>query len=184
MILKESEIGDKDIIEPILGKPYKEPEKLLTATGSSYFFVEEITDLNGNPLSLKRDKMKGIFQRYEKGLLLFLNGSNYQNAILIDYDSIKKLILIKGKESVSVWKSPILAFLVQRGFTFKHTRKFIPGLGFRLKETELFVLTNKYRIRMTTNGFSYSSQLKYFSKLKLGSKFESVDSEKKPEITF
>ncbi|MBO6524435.1 MAG: hypothetical protein JJ971_11450 [Balneolaceae bacterium] len=178
MILKESEIGDPDIIKPILGNPFKEPGKLLTATGSSYFFVKEITDTKGNPLPLKRENMKGIFQRYEKGLMLFLNGSNYQNAILIDFDSIKKITLIKGKESVSAWKSPILAFLVQRGFKFKYTKKFIPGLGLRMKETELFILTNNYRIRMATNGFSYSSQLKYFSKLKLGNKFEPVNSDK------
>ena len=79
MILKESEIGDTDLIYPILGKPYKEPGKIFTATGSSMYFVKQSLDTDGNPLPLKRDEMKGIFQRYEKGLQLFLNKSNYQN---------------------------------------------------------------------------------------------------------
>jgi len=46
MILKESEI-DSDTIESVLGKPYKEPGKWFTVTGSSYYFIKELTTIDG-----------------------------------------------------------------------------------------------------------------------------------------
>jgi len=171
MLLKESELDNKDIIFPILGKPYKEPGKLLTVTGSTIYFVKECTDLDGNPLPLKRDEMKAIFQRYEKGLMLFFTKSNYQNAILLDFESIENIELKKGTETVSAWSSPILTILMKMGFTMKSLRFFFFGLGFRVEETELVVRTKDYKIRMETNGFSFNSQVNYFNNLDLGDKF-------------
>lgn len=182
MILKESELDDVDIIHPILGKPYKEPGKLLTATGSTIYSVKECTDLLGNPLPLKRDEMKAIFQRYEKGLMLFFTKSNYQNAILLDYDSIKSIELEKGKETISVWFSPLLALLTKLGFSLKNARYFFFGMGFKVEETVLVVTSSDYKIRMETNGFSFNSQAKYFNKLRLGTKFKLVIPDKKPEV--
>lgn len=170
MLLKESELDDQDIIQPILGKPYKEPGKFLTVTGSTIYFVRECADLKGNPIPLKRAEMKAIFQRYEKGLMLFFTKSNYQNAILLDYESIESIQLKKGKETVSAWSSPILTILVKMGFTIKSLRYFFFGLGFRVEETELTVRTKDYYIRMETNGFSFNSQVNYFNNLDLGEK--------------
>ena len=47
MILKESEI-DKETIHDILGKPFKDPNKWFTVTGSCYYFIKELTDHDGN----------------------------------------------------------------------------------------------------------------------------------------
>lgn len=91
MILKESEI-DQDNIESILGKPYKEPGKWLTVTGSSYYFIKELKNTHGEEVLIWEDS-KGIFQRYEKGLALLVNRSNYQRAILITEESILGLNL-------------------------------------------------------------------------------------------
>lgn len=96
MILKESEI-DQDNIEPILGKPYKEPGKWLTVTGSSYYFIKELKNTHGEEVLIWEDS-KGIFQRYEKGLALLINRSNYQRAILITEESILGLNLRIEKE--------------------------------------------------------------------------------------
>lgn len=95
MILKESEI-DQDNIQSILGKPYKEPGKWLTVTGSSYYFIKELKDIEGNDV-LIWDDSKGIFQRHEKGLALYVNRSNYQRVILLELHSIKTINLYVEK---------------------------------------------------------------------------------------
>ena len=171
MILKESELDDSDIIRPIIGKPYKEPGKLLTATGSTIYFVKELTDLEGNPLPLKKEEMKAIFQRYEKGMILYLTKSNYQNAILISEKSVKKITLFKNIE--------------ERAFTNKLLLKCLliisdlPILGsiaklfiYKARETILRIETDFFKAKMITSFSSFDSQFKYFSLLGYGNKIE------------
>jgi hypothetical protein len=106
MILKESEI-DQDNIIPFLGKPYKELGKLFTVTGSSYYFIKSLTTLDGEEVLIWEDS-KGIFQRYEHGLALLVNRSNYQRAILIKTESIRS-IQLKVARSKSA-KETVLLF--------------------------------------------------------------------------
>ncbi len=161
MILKESELDDDDIIYPILGKPYKEPGKLLTATGSSMFFVREATDLECNPLPLKREEMKGIFQRYEKGLMLHLNKSNYQNAILISYDSVKRIKLSKRIEK---WEA---------GDSF--TQKIMALLfKYKVRESVLGLETDSIKAELYTSLSSFDSINNYFSSLDSADRFQVV----------
>ncbi|RNC85334.1 MAG: hypothetical protein ED557_00740 [Balneola sp.] len=174
MILKESELDDEDIIYHILGKPYKDPGKLLTATGSSMFFIREATDLEGTPLPLKREDMKGIFQRYENGLFFYLNKSNYRNGVLITYDSIKEIRLSKNieerKSDASIFLRMI--FVVSS----------IPILGSPFKvfryinrESELIIETDFMKTRLTTSLSSFESIRKYFSSLDSADRFEVVE---------
>ena len=76
MILKESEI-DKETIHDILGKPFKDPKKWFTVTGSCYYFIKELSDNDGNDILIWEDS-KGIFQHHKRGLALYVNRSNYQ----------------------------------------------------------------------------------------------------------
>ncbi|MBO6793332.1 MAG: hypothetical protein JJ895_05445 [Balneolaceae bacterium] len=89
MILKESEIEQDNII-PVLGNPYKEPGKWLTVTGSSYYFIKELTTSDGEEVLIWEDS-KGIFQRYDDGLALLVNRSNYQRAVLMRSDSFRSI---------------------------------------------------------------------------------------------
>lgn len=164
MLLKESELDDQDIIYTILGKPYKEPGKLLTVTGSAMYFVKECTDLEGNPLPLKRDRMKAIFQRYEKGLMLLFNGSNYRNGILISEKSIQKITLTKLIEERDIWNHFFLKSLA--------IISDVPVLGwitflfrYKTRETVLSIRTDFFETRMITSFSSFDSQRKYFVNL-------------------
>lgn len=174
MILKESELDDEDIIYPILGKPYKEPGKLLTATGSSMFFVREATDPEGNPLPLKREEMKGIFQKYEKGLMLYLNKSNYQNAILISYDSVKRISLIQYLEERKVPSELFLKifFAIPNNpisrFMYRMYR-------YKTRETLLEIETNYFKAKLATSYSSFSTSEKYFSSLDCADRFQVVE---------
>ncbi len=171
MILKESELDDQDIIRPILGKPYKELGKLLTVTGSTIYFVKEITDLDGNPLPLKRDDMKAIFQRYEKGLMLFLTKSNYQNGLLIANQKLLKIILSKHVEERELWNNffmkslAIISDLPVLGLIVKLFR-------YKVRETVLIIETDFFKAKMITSFSSFDSQVKYFDKLDLKNKLE------------
>lgn len=173
MILKESEIGDKDIIEPVLGKPFKEPGKLLTATGSSYFFIKEISDLEGNPLPLKRENMKGIFQRYEKGFLLLLNGSNYQNAILIPEEKLTSITLSKiieerqyansliFKAILHISRIPIISYLMM-------------AVRYKARETQVSFKTDLIKAKMYTSFSSFDNLVRYFSHLNSSGKLKVI----------
>lgn len=171
MLLKESELDDLDIIRPILGSPYKESGKLLTVTGSTIYFTKECTDLEGNPLSLKRKEMKAIFQRYEKGLMLFFTKSNYQNAILISKKDIKSIKLYKN-----IVKRPLLNNMVLKVLLLLST---IPILRFfallfiyKTRETVLEIETHFFRAKMITSYSSFNSQVKYFSNLELADRLQ------------
>lgn len=106
MILKESEI-DQDTINEVLGKPFKEPGKWLTVTGSSYYFIKDLKDSQGEDV-LKWEDSKGIFQHHDNGLALYINRSNYQRVILMHNDSLKSFDLFIDKENNS--KELVLKF--------------------------------------------------------------------------
>ncbi len=150
MLLKESELYDQDIIYPVLGKPYKEPGKLLTVTGSSMYFLKECTDLKGHPLPLKRDRMKAIFQRYDKGLFMLLNGSNYQNGILIPFNSIIHITL-NQKIQRNEGSTSLIPRLISN-FT-------------KTKELILIIETDYFKAKMSTSFSSYNSDVQYFLNL-------------------
>jgi hypothetical protein len=99
MILKESEI-DKETIHDILGKPFKDPKKWFTVTGSCYYFIKELTDHDGNEILIWEDS-KGIFQHHEQGLALYVNRSNYQRVVLIRFGTIETLVLNLIKTDIS-----------------------------------------------------------------------------------
>lgn len=99
MILKESEI-DKETINDILGKPFKDPKKWFTVTGSCYYFIKELTDHDDNEI-LRWEDSKGIFQHHEQGLALYVNRSNYQRVVLIHFSTIETLVLNLSKSDIS-----------------------------------------------------------------------------------
>jgi hypothetical protein len=133
MILKESEI-DQDTINEVLGKPYKEPGKWFTVNGSSYYFIKELKNSKDEEV-LKWEDSKGIFQRHEKGLALYVNRSNYQRVVLISFDSFKTFKLDLRKSEFS--QETVLEFETElyRGcfttnfFAYSSQAKFFSKMG-------------------------------------------------------
>ena len=166
MILKESELDDVDIIHPILGKPYKEPGKLLTVTGSTIYFLKSFTDLEGNPIQLKRDEMKAIFQRYEKGLFLYLTKSNYQNGVLISTDSLNKITLYKHVEERPI-PYPFLVSILSSLSSTPFLRFLVKAFKYKVNEMVLELETDSIKAKMISSYSSFESQVKYFQKLRM-----------------
>ena len=133
MILKESEI-DQDSINEVLGKPYKEPGKWFTVKGSSYYFIKELKN-NKDEEVLKWEDSKGIFQRHERGLALYVNRSNYQRVILISFDSFKSFNLELRKlefsqETVLEFETELYRGLFTTNFSaYSSQAKFFSKIG-------------------------------------------------------
>ena len=158
MILKESEI-DQDTINEVLGKPYKEPGKWLTVTGSSYYFIKDLKNNLGEDV-LKWDDSKGIFQYHDKGLALYINRSNYQRVVLLPFNEIEVVHLKVVEEKSTDQLLKIVSMMLSA-----------IGLGsianFDKKETVLEFKSLNYSGRFITSYSSYKSQMKYFSKMGL-----------------
>ncbi len=136
MILKESEI-DQDTIISYLGKPYKEPGKWFTVKGSTYFFIKELRTVNGEEVLIWEDS-KGIFQRYENGLALYVNRSNYQRVVLMKTDSFTSFSLTINNEGGN--KEMVLSFstdtyigrFIGNFSSYKSQVKYFTKMGFNL----------------------------------------------------
>lgn len=164
MILKESDLDDFDIIRPILGKPYKEAGKLFTITGSTIYFLKSFTDLDDHPIQLKREEMKAIFQRYEKGLFLYLTKSNYQNGVLIPSESLKKITLYKNVEKRPI-PYPFLITILNTFSTIPILKFLVKAYTFKVNEMVLELETESIKAKMICSYSSFESQVKYFNKL-------------------
>ncbi|MCG8372164.1 MAG: hypothetical protein MI700_01450 [Balneolales bacterium] len=173
MILKESEI-DKDNIEPVLGNPYREPGKLLTVTGSSFYFIKKLTTKTGENVLMWEDS-KGIFQRYENGLALFVNRSNYQRVYLIPFSSIKKITLtIIEQHNSGTFLTGLASIFSLIGFK----NLFV----YAKRDTALEFETNDYKGYLITNFSSFKSQKKYFKNLGLGTTLQVIEPLSQPEL--
>lgn len=169
MILKESEI-DQDAITAELGKPYKVPGKLFTATGSSYYFVRQFADLSGKSILLWDDS-KAIFQRFEKGLAVYVNRSNYQRVVLLPFHSIRSVQL----EQLIEYRDDSISTSIASKIASKlgGLLKSLVGIPANIKsrETILKFKTDYYIGQFSTSYSSFKSEVKYFSKLGLGDRF-------------
>lgn len=171
MILKESQI-DPDTIRKVVGEPYKENGRLLTATGSSFFFVRKLANHDDESI-LRWEDSKAIFQRHTNGLALYVNRSNYQRVILIKSESIREIRLIRYLRE----HQPAGTFLP---FISGSIKKITLGLiriptTISHKETVLEIATDEYNGSFYTSYSSFNEQRQYFSKLGLGERFITVD---------
>ena len=173
MILKESEI-DKDNIEPVLGKPYREPGQLLTVTGSSFYFIKKLTTETDKNVLMWEDS-KGIFQHYENGLALFVNRSNYQRVYLIPFSSIKRITLqvIEQRNSSQFLKALASVFSF---IGFKNL------FLYAKRDTALEFETSEYKGYLITSFSSFESQKKYFKNLALGTTLQVIEPLTNPEL--
>ena len=163
MLLKERDI-DPDIISPILGKPYKQLGRLLTVTGSGSFFLKKLLDSNSSPLDIPED-MKGIIQRYEKGLLVLLNRSNIQKAVLLPFHTIKKITIEKGKEFIRPNHKYAFQMVTKANQSLGLPVKWIAALFglYKIEDSRLIIQTSEYYLSMVIPRSSVSSFSNYFN---------------------
>lgn len=163
MLLKERDI-DPDIISPILGKPYKHPGRLLTVTGSGSFFLKELLDSDSSPLDIP-DGMKGIIQRYEKGLLVLLNRSNVQKAVLLPFHTIEKITVEKGKEFIKPNRKQAFQLVSKANKSIGLPVKWMAALLglYKIEDSRLIIRTSDYYFSMVIPRSSVSAFSDYFN---------------------
>ncbi|MEQ9169363.1 MAG: hypothetical protein RLO12_24120 [Fulvivirga sp.] len=152
-------------IEELLGKSKKTGIK-----GSTAYFIKEIIFQNGDG-SFPNDA-KGIFEYFEKGVLLhaFKSTSNY--FIPLPFSTLNKIILTKGKESVNlIFLSPMWT-LLKVGLSIDLARYFALGGEYKIEETTLEIISENLKMRLITNGYAFKGQERFFSQLEIGGHLE------------
>ena len=171
MLLNERDI-DPDIITPILGKPYRKPGKLITATGSCTFFLKKFLNSDGSTIPVP-DNMKGIIQRYEKGLMVMLNKSNTQKAVLLPYPTIQEVTLEIGKEVINPKYHLTFRMINKANQIIGLPIKWIALLFgiLKVEDSFLHIKTNEYSLSVLVHKSNVRSLTKYFNYPEISSHF-------------
>lgn len=151
-------------IEKILGKPIKFDFKSKPTLGSTSFFLKKL-EISTENKKLKENS-KCSFQKYELGILLKAYLSNSIENIPIRFDSIAKLIVIKGKETVNPsWYSP-MSWLLKLGLPLRRARYFRLRLSeYHIDQMTLIIQSEEFLLEMIASGYMFESQRDFFKSL-------------------
>jgi hypothetical protein len=110
-----------------------------------------------------KENSKCSFQKYEHGILLKAYLSSSIENIPIRFDSIAKLIVIKGNETVNPsWYSP-MSWLLKLGFPLRKARYFRLHLSeYHIDQMTLIIQSEEFLLEMIASGYMFESQLKFF----------------------
>ena len=159
----------KTQLQPLIGNPIKG----LKLKGSTAYFVKSIAFNGEEDFDLKN--YKGVFESYSHGVLLMLFKSDKRKQIPINFQDIRKVNLIEGQLLVEPgWLTP-MRLLLRLGVSLKIARYFQTSSDDVEKvETNLKIVTKDFDMKLLTNGFTFSSQKKFFESLNIGDKLEVV----------
>ncbi|GHE53739.1 hypothetical protein [Roseivirga thermotolerans] len=151
-------------IEKILGKPIKPDIKSRKALGSTSFFLKKF-ESHTKKSSLKENH-KCAFQKYEQGLLARVFHSGNVENLIFRFDSVSQVLLIKGKEIIDPkWYSP-MAWLLKLGVPLRLARYFtVNSTDYSINEMTLIIKSEDHLLEMTTNGWFYEGQRRFFEPL-------------------
>ncbi|MBO6661016.1 MAG: hypothetical protein JJ862_11940 [Roseivirga sp.] len=151
-------------IEKILGKPIKFDFKSKTTLGSTSFFLKKLESPTEN--TKLKENSKCSFQKYELGILLKAYLSSSIENVPIRFDSIAKLIVIKGNETVNPsWYSP-MSWLLKLGLPLRKARYFRLHLSeYHIDQMTLIIQSEEFLLEMIASGYMFESQLKFFQSI-------------------
>ena len=150
----------KHKLYPILGEAVKTGIR-----GSANYFLKSFKAKEEIPLLVDS---KGIFQVFTKGLLFRGYKNNRFISLLIPFNSINKLELLKGAEKVQpIFLSPMWV-LLNLGISLEYARYFRMRISeYSVDQTRLILMTDDFSLELETSGYNFESQERFFGKLKL-----------------
>jgi hypothetical protein len=161
---KESEILDTDFIYSLLGRPYKDPNRLLSVSGSGGYFIEDI-ELEDSTLAPIPDDAKANIQRYDKGLLIAFNKSNRLYGLAVFWEEINKIQLSQGPVHLQP-KFPLpLWWLLRFGVAPEKAKHFGLFGEYKQEPLTLRITFGGHQISLFANGFSFDEKASYFRAL-------------------
>ncbi|PTB94074.1 hypothetical protein C9994_12415 [Marivirga lumbricoides] len=145
-------------LSPFIGEPLQSGIK-----GSTSYFIKQFEA--DTAINLLNDS-KGIFQAYTKGLLLITFKSNRSLSIPIPYQQIKKLVLLKGQETIDPFFPSVMWMLLKLDVRIEIARYFrMHSSEYSIEPILLEIQTDSYLIHLETNGYTFQSQEAFFSQL-------------------
>lgn len=164
---------EQTIIKQI-GKPAEIDFRKPKAIGSAGFYLKSFKVKNPESENLKLGS-KCNFEKRTGGLLLRANCSNKLNAIPIPKESIIRITVTRGKETIDPFFLSPMWILLKLGVSKLYSRYF----RFRLHEyscdqMELNVKTTEYEMDFIANGYLFERQLSFFEKLNYENKLKTI----------
>gem|GEM_PF-5641620 len=148
-------------------------EKNYGIRGSTTYFIRHIL-LNTDDKSCEWiEGAKGIFQSFDKGLLLRVFKSNKSCSIAIPNEQVLSMAIYRGVEAVSpVFLTPFW-LLLKLGVRVEIARYFVLyPREYSILPTKLRMVTKDFEMQLESNGFSFLSQKEYFSEISKRFNFE------------
>ena len=106
-------------------------------------------------------------ERYSAGLLLHLFKSDKKYLLPIPEKSVRAIILTEGEEAVDTWILSPMGLLLKLGIPLEIARYFRTRMDTYVKhDTKLVISTDSFKIELTTNGFTFPSQARFFKRLR------------------
>ncbi len=157
MYFQEKAIS-KNKLESILGRPIK-----LGVRGSTTYFIRKYNPY-GEQMDNPFEGHKCIFELYTKGLLLLTFKSDKRILVPIRFNEFDALKLTKGIETVDPYFLSPMWVLTKLGVSVDIARYFRVGSNeYHIDETVLKIKTAQFEMTITTNGYTFPGQEKFFS---------------------
>lgn len=168
MLLFDSYKPSKSEINRVLGK-----ERNHGVRGSTTYFVMNFHRKGGHKILDWMEGAKGIFESFEKGLLLRIFKSNKSSSIPIPHDEVLRVAIYKGVEAVSPAFLTPFWLLLKLGVRVEIARYFVLyPREYSILPTKLRMVTKDFEMQLESNGFSFLSQKEYFSEISKRFNFE------------
>lgn len=162
--------------DPILGSPIRKGVR-----GTPNYFIKELT---GERQIEQKDLVgaKGLFQLYQKGLLLRIYKNTNTWSLAIPFSEISKLRLTKGVETIRPRFMRPMWILLNLGVHKDVARYFAQYWGeYKIEDALLQINTECFSCELTTSSYTFNAQENFFSRLDLAGKIEILKSPSKDD---
>ncbi|WP_421976034.1 hypothetical protein [Roseivirga seohaensis] len=145
-----------------IGSPIKTRLK-----GSTSYYVKEFKSNDEGLFPKDILKRKAIFEIYTKGLLIHTFYVSDAIAIPIPFEEIKSIHLIRGEEQIAPIPFSLMWILLKFKVRVQIARYFrLRYSEYYIAETELKIETSSFSALLTSGGYTFEGQEKFFNKIK------------------
>ncbi|WP_157608491.1 hypothetical protein [Roseivirga seohaensis] len=145
-----------------IGSPIKTKLK-----GSTSYYVKEIQSHDEALLPNDILKRKAVFEMYTKGILMHTFYVSNSIAIPIPFEEIKSIHLIRGEEQITPIPFSLMWILLKFKVRIQIARCFrLRYSEYYIAETELKIETSSFSALLTSGGYTFEGQEKFFNKIK------------------
>lgn len=157
-----------------IGKPAKIDFRKPKAIGSTGFYLKSFKTKNPESENLKLNS-KCNFEKRTSGILLRVNYSNKITVIPIPKESIIRITITRGKETIDPFFLSPMWILLKLGVSKVYARYFRLRLHeYSIDQMELNMETTEYEMDFIANGYLFERQWSFFENLNYEDKLKTI----------